>query len=88
MPVLNHEAVVGGFARAYDVHSDEELDRQVIIIKQLMERVKPVLIDAKNETCCRDGPTRLGDNAAHGAPPTEQTKKCHLAWLLKRCWSS
>ena len=40
MPVLNHEVVVGGFARAYDVHGDEAPDRQVIIIKQLMEEGK------------------------------------------------
>ena len=85
VPVLNHEAVVGGFATAYDVHGYESPGRQVIIIKQLMERVKPVLIDAKNDTCHMDGPTWLGDNAARGAPPTEQTKKCHLAPLLKKC---
>ena len=57
MLVLNHEVVVGGLARVHDVHGDEAPDRQVIIIKQLMDRVKPVLIDAKNDTCRRDGPT-------------------------------
>ena len=31
MPVLNHEAVVGGFARAHDVHGGESPDMQVII---------------------------------------------------------
>ena len=31
--VLNHEAVAGGFARAYDVHGIEVLDWQVIIIR-------------------------------------------------------
>ena len=36
VPVLNHEAVEGGFARPYDVHGVEALDRHVIIIKQLM----------------------------------------------------
>ena len=36
MLVLNHEAVMGGFARAYDVHGIEVLDRQIIIIKRLM----------------------------------------------------
>ena len=30
--VLNHEAVVGGLARACDVHGDEAPNRQVIII--------------------------------------------------------
>ena len=40
VPVLNHEAVVGGFARAYDIHGDEAPDRQVIIVKQLMEEGK------------------------------------------------
>ena len=27
VPVLNHEAVVGGFARAHDVYGDEAPDR-------------------------------------------------------------
>ena len=36
MPVLNHEAVVGGLARAYDIHGDEAPDRQMITIKQLV----------------------------------------------------
>ena len=38
VPVLNHEAVVGGFARAHDIHGDKAPDKQVIIIKQLMEK--------------------------------------------------
>jgi len=33
VPVLNHEAVVGGFARVYDVHGIKVPDWQVIIIK-------------------------------------------------------
>ena len=33
VPVRNHEAVMGGFARAYDVHGNEVPDRQMIIIK-------------------------------------------------------
>ena len=36
VPVLNHEAVVGRFARAYDVHAIEVPVRQIIMIKQLM----------------------------------------------------
>ena len=36
MPILNHEAVVGGLARAYDIHGDEAPDRQMITIKQLV----------------------------------------------------
>ena len=47
MPVLNHEVVLGGFARAHDVHGNEVPDRQMIIIKQLMDKVELVLIDAK-----------------------------------------
>jgi hypothetical protein len=47
VPVLNHEAVVGGLARAYDVRGDEAPDSQVIIINKLMDRVELVLIDAK-----------------------------------------
>ena len=37
VPVLNHVAVVGRFVRARDVHGGEAPDRQVIIIKQVME---------------------------------------------------
>ena len=33
VPVLNHEAVVGGLARAYGIHGNEVPDRQMIIIK-------------------------------------------------------
>ena len=33
VPVLNHEAVVGGLARAHDVHGIEVPDRQVTIIR-------------------------------------------------------
>ena len=47
MPVLNHEVVVGGFARAYDVHGNEVPGRQMIIIQQFTDRVELVLIDAK-----------------------------------------
>ena len=47
VPALNHEAVVGGLARAYDVHGNEVPDRQMIIIKQPMARIRLVLIDAK-----------------------------------------
>jgi hypothetical protein len=50
VPVLNHEAVVGGLARAYDVCGDEAPDRQVIIINELMDKVELVLIDAKRYT--------------------------------------
>ena len=37
VPVLNHEAVVGGLVRAGNVHDNESPDRHMIIIKQLME---------------------------------------------------
>ena len=37
VPVLNHEAGVGGLARACDVHGIEVPDRHTIIVKQLME---------------------------------------------------
>ena len=63
MLVLNHEAVVGGLARAYDVHGDEALDRQMIIIKQLMTEGKASSDRCKKDTCRRDKPTWLGDNA-------------------------
>ena len=33
VPVLNHEAAEGGFARAHDIHGIEVPDRQVIIIR-------------------------------------------------------
>ena len=32
MPLLNHEAAMGGLARAYDVHGIEVPGRQVVII--------------------------------------------------------
>ena len=86
--VLNHEAVVGGLARAYDIHGNEAPNRQMIIIKQLMIEGKASFDRCKKDTCRRDGPTRLGDNAARGAPPTEQTERCHLAPLLKGCCST
>ena len=31
VPVLNHEAVAGGFVMAHNVHDGEALDRQVIV---------------------------------------------------------
>ena len=37
---LNHEAVVGGFARVHDVHGIEVPDWQVIIKMRLMGRSK------------------------------------------------
>ena len=49
VPVLNHEVVVRGLARAYDVHGDEAPDRQVIIIKQSMEEGK-----ASSDRCKKD----------------------------------
>ena len=58
-----------GQQRGEAARGDKAPGERVIIIKQLMDRVKPVLINAKNDTCRRDGPTRLGDNAARGAPP-------------------
>ena len=33
MPVLNHEAVVGGLARPHNVYGTEVPDRQLIIIR-------------------------------------------------------
>ena len=33
VPVLNHEAVMGGLARAYDDHGNEVPNRQMIIMK-------------------------------------------------------
>ena len=47
MLVLNHEAVVGGLARAQDVLGDEAPIRQLIISRQLIREGKLVMIDAK-----------------------------------------
>ena len=71
MPVLNHEAVVGGLARAYDVHGIEVPDMHIIIIKQLKGGGKASYDRCKNDTSHRDRPERPGDDAARGAPPTE-----------------
>ena len=71
VPVLNHEAVVGGLARVHNVHGIEVPDRQIIIIRQLMGGGKASPDRCKNDTCPWDGPERPGDDAAQGAPPTE-----------------
>ena len=64
MRVLNHEAVVGGLVMACDVHGDKAPEKEMIIIKQLMEEGKASSNTCKKDICRRDGPTRLGDNAA------------------------
>ena len=47
MPVLSHEAVVGGLARARDFLGDEAPVRKSIISRQLIKEGKLVLVDAK-----------------------------------------
>ena len=54
--ILNHEAVVGGFARAHDVHGIEVPDRHIIILNYLMEGDKASPYKCENDTCRRDGP--------------------------------
>ena len=47
MPALNHEAVMGGLARAYDDHGKKMPNSQMIIMKYLMGEIMLVLVDAK-----------------------------------------
>ena len=68
--VLNHEAVVGGFARAYDVHGIEVPDMHIIILKYSWEEINLVQINARTIHAAGMDPTRPGDDAAQGAPPT------------------
>ena len=44
MPVLNHEAIVGGLARAHDVHGIKVPDMHIIIVKQLIGGIKLVQV--------------------------------------------
>ena len=53
-----------GQQRGEAAKGDKAPGKQVIIIKWLMERVKPVLVDLKNDTCRRAGPTPPGVDAA------------------------
>ena len=67
-----------GQQRGEAAKGDKAPGKQVIIIKQLMDRVRLVLVDARNNICRRDGPTRLGDNVSRGAPQLNEPKS--ITW--------
>ena len=71
MPVLNHEAVMGGLARARDVLGDEAPVRQLIISMQLIWEGKLALIDAKEIHAIGTDPHDLGIMQPEGRPQTE-----------------
>ena len=71
---LNHETVVGGFARAYDVHGIEVPDWQVIIIKQLMGGGKLVWINLRMIHAAGTDPRGLGMMQLEGRPQQSKLK--------------
>ena len=68
MPVLNHESVVGGLARARDVLGDEAPVRQLVILRQLAKEGKLALIDAKGIHAAGTSPYGLGMMQPEGRP--------------------
>ena len=75
VPVLNHEAVVGGLVRSRDILGDEAPVRQWIISRQLIREGKLVLIDTKEIHIAGTDPHDLGIMQPVGRPQTERTKK-------------
>ena len=68
VPVLNHEAVAGGLARAHDVQGIKVPDRHVIIISRLMQGGKLVQIIVRTIHDTGTDPCGLGMMQPEGNP--------------------